>query len=253
MKQSGSRSLKSFIRIFAGTALLLGAQEFTMLAEAVEPGSTSRPMPTTAPEDEPWLGKAVIAFQQRKRVAKGGYVDLALNPRPMIMRVVTNCRALVANQEDCDSMPIFAPGDDIWAAAQHDRDAIAAGQPPSLNYRSEADHKKNGILRDWYAGFGNTNGSNPCQNYDGAILHCDEYPFFSTAQAGLGASLRVINKTDNIKEGARLESFYNTCGLKEPAAETGQTKKFLVIPIQGPVRGLGFNSAAWCASEKKAA
>ena len=196
------------------------------------------------------MGKAVAALQQRRRVQKGGYLDLDLDPRRTIMKIVTACRALVGNDEECESMPIFAPGDDVWAAANHDSDAIyGRGQPAILNYASKDSNKARGVVDGWYETYGNADVNECMRGYDTKVLHCDEYPFMSTAQGGPGASLRVINRTDNIKEGARLEGFYNTCDLKNPIDDQGDTKKFIVIPIQGPMRGFGFNSAAWCGSE----
>jgi hypothetical protein len=52
--------------------------------------------------------------------------------------------------------------------------------------------------KGWYRKY------DPCKSYDGAMYHCDEYPFRSTTQAGPGASLALISPTDNTNEGSYL-------------------------------------------------
>lgn len=131
-------------------------------------------------------------------------------------------------EEECESIPIFAPGSNVSAAAIHDLEAETGTgtgqydspipQSPLLFYAQPGSRVSSG----WYS------STPPCVagSYDGTVDNCDEYPFNSTTTAGPGASLRVINLQDNQNEGQYLNHFYSVCGVNDPAG----TGKFLTIP-----------------------
>ena len=138
------------------------------------------------------------------------------------------------SKDKCESMPIFAPGlIDIKEASEHDADAIASGQPAVLHFVSSAD-KNSGpysLPSSWttrveYANCGP--GKVPGET------QCDEYPYYSTAEGGPGASLRNIRKEDNSKEGGLLSYFYTRCGLVSSAAPN----EYLVVPIAANTVGV---------------
>jgi len=135
--------------------------------------------------------------------------------------------------EECEDMPIFAPGDNVREAAQHDLDAITLVNSAwvQLN-RSTSPPVGDG----WYA------STPPCVTgtYVGSTHQCDEYPFQSTSQAGPGASLRVIDGPDNVNEGGYLSLFYTQCGV-------GDGEPYLVLPIPTqPPLPRSTATAAWC-------
>lgn len=113
----------------------------------------------------------------------------------------------------CQTHSIFFPGSDILAAAQHKAAAIAEnpawvrltrGQVPNLPHT-------------WYANESECAGRS-------ISTPCDEFPYYSTQQAGPGASLRVIPIWPSSAEGGFLGSgFYPACRVT-----TGTP--FLVVP-----------------------
>lgn len=139
--------------------------------------------------------------------------------------VLQQCQIIAGGQSEdvnnCDVMPIFAPGNDVTAAAAHDWDAETTGptlRPMQLQYGYSAEN-------GWYKGW--QDPSNPCLLKYAPSQNCDEYPFRSTTAGGPDsdppASLRVINAEDNMREGRQLRMFYAKCGIK-----TGIP--FLVVP-----------------------
>ncbi len=161
-------------------------------------------------------------------------------------------------QDDaCATLPIFFPGRNSLSGSgtapttQHDWDAITGSggvdhSSPSwiqLNYVSANDRIASGLNRQWY---------NPsiCQGTQGQE-DCDEYPFFATAQSGPasfagppGASVRLLDFSDNRSQGSRYRWFAQRCTLvsggtdKNTAASEGTP--FLVIPIPSPAAPITF-------------
>jgi hypothetical protein len=127
--------------------------------------------------------------------------------------------------EDCENLAIYSPGQDVPAAEQHDFDAIGAGQSPVLHYMNATDKAARGTSSGWYTAVQYNNcglGSTPAA----PNTECDEYPFFSTAEGGPGASLRQINADDNGRQGNQLKTFYSQCGLNG----SGPSNEFIVAP-----------------------
>ncbi|MGL5859584.1 MAG: NucA/NucB deoxyribonuclease domain-containing protein, partial [Angustibacter sp.] len=127
---------------------------------------------------------------------------------------------------DCGNTPIFAPGTDILEAARHDQHAITTGQPAKLEYATKQENAERGIPQGWYKT--SANQPNECTGQTGLDtgMECDEYPFYSTKQAGPGASLEPVNVADNQKEGRLLNGFYTVCGLKDEPR-----RPFLTVPV----------------------
>lgn len=142
---------------------------------------------------------------------------------------------------DCKTMPIFSPGVDIKEATQHDYDAIMGTQAQvgrtdwvQLDYlnSSETDLTQ----RSWYE------TDSRCGPYPSGSQACDEYPYWTSAQGGPGASLRMISGSDNSNEGIRLNGFVTVCLIKDAPMGSFE-RKFLVIPLPGPVAP---PTTGWC-------
>jgi hypothetical protein len=161
-----------------------------------------------------------------------GFVYGATNPYQAARTVAQTCVAMDVRDE-CERLPIFAPGDNVREAAQHDLDAILHVNPAwvLLNRQTPSPAPPG-----WYSAVP------PCVTgtYESLTHECDEYPFSSTAQAGPGASLRVIDWADNQNEGTYLSIFYTQC-------EIVSGDPYLVIPIPTPEPlPRTTRTSAWC-------
>ena len=151
--------------------------------------------------------------------------------------------------QQCQSMPIFAPGQDVAEPAAHDSLAIQEGQPNVLTAQT-SDEASQHLSRGWYDLTANQppNRPNACFT-EGARddgLDCDEYPFYSTAQSSTQSSLKLTNASENRREGAFLAAFYSACGLTQhsnvPTEADYLQRNYLVIPQTL----VWVNTAAWC-------
>jgi hypothetical protein len=127
--------------------------------------------------------------------------------------------------EDCEDLAIYSPGQDVPEAEQHDFDAIGAGQPSVLHYMNSTDKTARGTSSGWYSAVAYNNcglGSTPAA----PNTECDEYPYYSSAEGGPGASLRQISADDNGRQGNQLQTFYSQCGLNG----TGTSSEYIVVP-----------------------
>lgn len=146
--------------------------------------------------------------------------------------VARQCVALNVARK-CRELPIFSPGDNVKEAARHDLDAMlglgstTTHAPPVLTRGTPS------VLPQWYLDV------SPCiRPYDGQVLNCDEYPYFSTTQAGPPlASIRLIDRDDNVNEGKYLQGFYSECGV---------TGDFVVIPVPTPGPSRITRTEFWC-------
>jgi hypothetical protein len=121
--------------------------------------------------------------------------------------------------KECTTKPIFVTGRDVAEATDHDIIAIAGNFSwLKLNYVSGT-IRETEISRNWYSGYPECTPSQPGKS-------CDEYPFFSSAQSGPGASLKLILSDDNSLQGSKYGTFISSCGLIE-------SDEFYVIPIPG--------------------
>jgi len=132
--------------------------------------------------------------------------------------------------DECESLPVFAPGDNIWQAANHDSDAIEQHPEWAVLERAETPYQQG-----WYIGIP------PCVNYAGQG-DCDEYPFRTTIQGGPGASLRVILSSDNSGEGTYLQHFYDFC-------DVSAGDSFVVVPIMSAEERGTVPTSMWCGDE----
>lgn len=125
--------------------------------------------------------------------------------------------------EACETLPIFASGSDVPEATEHDLKAIApvTGNPAwiMLNYESRQEKEAGPYKPGWYEEYA-------CKG-EGKVTACDEYPFYSTEQAGPGASLEVIDWSDNSRQGGLYGNFASLCGL----VVDGKGAPFLAIPL----------------------
>jgi hypothetical protein len=115
--------------------------------------------------------------------------------------VLAVIRQVLPFEHPCDRQPTFSPGRDILEATLHDEQAIRA-----------APHR--GVLQQ-----------------STVAMPCDEMPFYSTATAGPGASLKLIPRADNSGEGTWLRSFYNgPCISKLKLPPPALRVHFIVAP-----------------------
>jgi hypothetical protein len=128
-----------------------------------------------------------------------------------------------AADNPCANQTVFLPGGEFPETTQHNWDAIIS-HPAwiNLNWVNQLDRGAT-LNREWYRPYvpcaGNITGTSG--------LSCDEYPFYSSAQSGPGASLRLVDHSQNIKAGRRYQTFSGRCKLVSDPVNT----PFLVIPM----------------------
>lgn len=99
-----------------------------------------------------------------------------------IAEAIRQCRKLVPDatvgRDQCHNLPVLFTGADAAGARDHDIDALAGRPDWVLLHRWLADTKVSlGVQRQWYRAF------DPCNvDYDGSVINCDEYPFFSSRE-----------------------------------------------------------------------
>jgi hypothetical protein len=141
--------------------------------------------------------------------------------------VIKQCQRLMSraglSSNKCTELPIFASGDsDVPQATKHDLEALLYHPPwVRLNYEDPALKPKS----TWYQSLP------ACSERSEELkLDCDEFPFFSTVQGGGEAkprpSLKVIDSTQNRRQGGKLRAFYNTCNISN-----GISQPFLNVPM----------------------
>ena len=219
------------------------------------PEVISGPTPTY----EDWLAEL---YQQRAAV--GGYelspATAQTGARECVKQTTWAIESGAAIQspfgDPCAELPIFFPGRNSFApgtapTTQHDWDAITGSggvdhSSPSwiqLNFVNAPDRKASGLDRGWYK-------PSICQPIP-SQRDCDEYPFFATAQSGPasfagppGASVRLLDYSDNRSQGSRYGWFVKRCALVSGGADkntaASQGSPFLVIPIPSPAAPITF-------------
>lgn len=237
------------------------------------PGCTWGPYPLTAAQCYPHLPStadidAVMgSWNTRRQLTPDDYTSYAPTPatepgQESPERVVARQCLIYATKDQCTSMPIFAPGSDVYEAAKHDAVAIARqGHPPKLTFVSNAEREAGdtghpALGRQWYQ-------YDPICTSRGPDQDCDEYPYFSAEEGGTAAassigrkaSLRLVNNVENRLEGRLLAStgaFATVCGLKTPPRQSPSNpdRQYLVIPLVAPDDGIedpnGLPTMAWC-------
>jgi RHS repeat-associated protein len=132
------------------------------------------------------------------------------------LRICDNGRVqLIVGSDDC-GLPIFIPGADTPQTTDHIIDALKSN--PSWVRLTRAAHPASTTSRNWYR------GDPRCPVKPGDGLNCDEYPFFTTAEGGPGASLRNVPGHESNVQGAYLKNFYSICGV-------AHGDSFLVVPV----------------------
>ena len=199
--------------------------------------------PVTALQDDPEFLRRVDRLLRRLsyRTATQELADRQLDRRKVATTVTERCyqRGLVAGQADCDSIAIWIPGDDVSQVAGHALDAIAGGQPFLLSYASEVERNAVGIRRSWLNA---VQYHDVCPDPRPSGRHCDEYPYFSTTRSGPGASLRLVDDSQNTSEGAMRRSFWTACGINSAPVGTPD-RDFVVIPMPDVLPSMGFCKA----------
>lgn len=207
------------------------------------PGSNPSPQSTNATPDpaesipsyEDYLTSLIL--EQRTTLS----VQEARNAARQCLALVNTAVAAgvlpstVGGTNPCQGEHVFFMGSNSPRATRHAWDAITGlGTGPSnlawfqLNYVSKADRTSSGLSRTWYS------ATPPCTSVS-AGFSCDEYPFYSSAQSGPGASLRVIESIDNSTAGGSYGVFVRTCQLTSggpvAATQAQQGSRFLVVPM----------------------
>ena len=124
--------------------------------------------------------------------------------------------------DPCSQGGIFAPGSDNPQPTAVDWDGIARGTMTGDNQAHWnwvlLNRKTNQTLSSKW--------KNSQENCVGATQSspCDEYPFYSSSQAGYPAALQKVDGGQNSSEGGLLSSFYTRCGIQDGTP-------FLVLPM----------------------
>ncbi len=134
-------------------------------------------------------------------------------------------------------------------ATNHDLDAFAANPGRAwASYASKDDRDARQFSRTWY---NSTTTCNPAaraaeqQQRPGVALDCDELPYWSTEQAGPGASLKLIRGDYNQWEGNALGNFFGVCShLTQPlpsgSGGTQTREAFIIAPNPVSPRTLAY-------------
>jgi hypothetical protein len=211
------------------------------------------PPPCTVDCGNPDPEIALIA----QRILQAATVRL---PASDVDKAARQCRAEEVAAGDttqpCLSIPIFFPGYDAGQAATHDAKVIAAVpawfQLTYMNPKAK-ETGDNRIPRDWYD---RERYKSECPDKPSdRDKQCDEYPFFSTVEAGPAAAaitplvLEEVPAGQNRAEGIALKAMHYD-PLCKMATSTGTqpwdfpgsgTQKFLTVPLAVPagVNGAG--------------
>jgi hypothetical protein len=159
--------------------------------------------------------KAELTKEEAKRIAESCLKDTA------------QAEDISDGEKECETLPIFASGNDVPTATEHD--LIALAEYPKwvlLNYESSEAKETKGEKREWYNGLGGCSTERPEGD------SCDEYPFYATKQGGPSdtptPSLKWINASDNSKQGGKYGNFVTSCKMAE---RSSTAYAFLAIPL----------------------
>jgi hypothetical protein len=216
-----------------------------------DPTTGSITGPQTSPNETDVVTAALLGDTW---VSTGSFPIVDPSNRPTLARqIAAACVAQIDHSNDitiikvspkevCATIPTYSPGIDVSQAAQHDADAISQNQPFLLHFEN-ATQKSTGtatvapLPSGWY-GDPTAKCSGPVVSAPSpAATNCDEYPFYSTVEAGpatpanpLGASLQNINAVDNRTQGNQLQQFYAACGII-PSTTASEANQYIVAPI----------------------
>jgi hypothetical protein len=175
---AAGRSTPAVLRAVAaaggGTAVLWYLYE-QKTKEQTSPEETEPAEETEPPPAPPigWPGEIATEAEVLRKL------NPALKTDREARVVAKQCHRLVIRAalplSNCTQMPIFASGDlDVPQATKHDLEALLYYPPwVKLNYESSNGRPN----RRWYTSY-------PVCNENSPMIHCDEFPFFSTEQGG---------------------------------------------------------------------
>lgn len=146
--------------------------------------------------------------------------------------------ATINGEYPCEARNVYLPGSDYPDITRHDYQALfgSVDSPGNaawiqLHYVSQSDRIASGLSRNWAA-------SQPaCAGMVGGTTGqaCDEYPFFSSAESGSGASLAPLSSPQNSGAGGRYGVFVRGCKLTSggpvAATQAANGTPFLVLPM----------------------
>ncbi len=218
------------------------------------PSSTGTPEPpTTAPPRRPDLDRTLVASLARKLI-----VRLTDNNNPsdnftpaekypeVADKVAQQCLAQAVQlagvtADECDTKTIFVPGRDAYGAAKNDQAAIAQGMPWKLHW---VKGPLNGLPENWRTNADQLCGQQQRPNPDD---QCDEYPFYSTNEAGpanelnpQGGLLAWVPEPENGREGDALSVMVRCPGFESGERPTPPSSgilgtAYLVVPLPDTV------------------
>ncbi len=185
-------------------------------------------------------GLASIERQLMSRRDATNYPQASYRPtdqevRSMASQCQSQALAGYFSLEDCLTKTLFLPGAAAMGAAQNDASAISGGAPAQLHFVTSS---SNALQRGWYKA---SSTPNDCQlPYDGATINCDEYPFYSTNEAGppntlnpIGATLKLVPALENREEGRQLQAMTTTCAMQSGSTVSAPLlgTAYLVAPM----------------------
>jgi hypothetical protein len=208
------------------------------------PGSETEPAPARPSVAPPVLDPTWEAILTESLIKRGMITTYGFDSVPIRQHAEQVARQCIfvavltgIDDQRCLDTNIFVPGSDVLEASQHDWDAILAGRPALLSYRTGQERAAAGFAPRWYVSQG-------CEGSASATppTACDEYPFYSSEQGGTSAtaSLRIINLMHNSREGLLWLGVASVC---DAAPVTSTNRDILVVPI--PIQG-GPVSSGWC-------
>lgn len=209
---------------------------------AVPSGGTTLlppPAPADSTQDAPLVEQLTDTLAWRLTNTGTGPATTRHPDEAGVRRIAAACleqaRAGGASAYDCSRETIFVPGTDAGGAAQNDLAAITSGHPWRLHYVSGAN--QGGLSRDWY------NSGTMCAETPPEGSQCDEYPFYSTNEAGppnplnpAGARLAWVLAAENRAEAPALNWMPTHCNFTSgvtPGNVMGT--HYLVVPLPGVV------------------
>ena len=236
------------------TAALLWQQVYGANTTPSSTGTPEPPQPpTAAPSRRPDLDWTVVASLARKLIAR-----LTDNNNPsekftpvekypeVADKVAQECLAQAAElagvtADECDTKTIFVPGRDAYGAAKNDQAAIAQGMPWKLHW---VKGPLNGLPPSWKSNVDQMCGRESRPKPDD---ECDEYPFYSTNEAGRanglnpqGARLAWVPEPENGREGDALNAMRYCPGFESgerlnPPDSGVLGTAYLVVPLPDTV------------------